>query len=256
MRSGERRGHRFRVDLRQLVRSDPEAGLGEAEREAFKGVGLGPKGCEHDPVAPGPPETGDQPRLDQGRLAGAGFSEQQDEPPASFDPAGVQSLDEAPHVVIPAEIDRGVVLVEGEEAGIGRSAGWKVEAPLTQKGDLGQAAGELFKAAFTVPRQVQLLQVVSDELVTVRRGDQREDRLAARACLSELGKAPFGIEPVRRQEQDDRLRPLQFVVKPLLPPLAGRDAEMLVDIEKAVFEAPALEPGEQIPGFRIVATGM
>ena len=158
----------------------------------------------------------------------------------------VGALDQPPDVVVAAEIDRRVLLVEGEEAGIGRAAGREVEAALPHQRDLGQPPGEAIEAARLVADEVELLQVVADELVAVRRADQREDRLAARACLGELGEAPLRIEPVPGQDQDHRLGAVELVIELLLPALTRRDALVLVDVEEALLEALRLEPGEDL----------
>ena len=53
--------------------------------------------------------------------------------------------------------------------------------------------------------------------VAGRRLDHREDRLAERARLRELGEAPFRGEPVRRLDDDDGLGLLDLAVKRPLP---------------------------------------
>ncbi len=158
----------------------------------------------------------------------------------------VGALDQPADVVVAAEIDRGILLVEGEETGIWGAAGREVEAALPHQRDLGQPPREALQATRLVADEVELLQVVADELVAVRRVDQREDRLAARARLGELGEAPFRIEPIPGQDQDHRLGAVELVIELLLPALPRRDALVLVDVEETLLEALGLQPGEYL----------
>ena len=65
------------------------------------------------------------------------FAEDEDAAPPALDAARVGALDQLANVVVAAEIDRRILLVEGEEAGIGRAAGREVEAALPHQRDFG-----------------------------------------------------------------------------------------------------------------------
>ena len=195
------------------------------------------EGGEDDPLALGLAEPRDEPGTEQRGLAGSGFAEDEDAAPPALDATRVGALDQLANVIVAAEIDRRILLVEGEEAGIGRAAGWEVEAALPRQGDFGEPARETFEAARLIADEVQFLQVVADELVAVGCVDQREDRLAAGARLGELGKAPLRIEPVPGEDQDHRLGAVELVVELLFPALPRRDALVLVDVEEALLEA-------------------
>ena len=139
--------------------------LRESPRER---VVLRAEGGQHDPLALRLAEPRDQAGAEQRRLAGAGFAEHEDAAPAALDAARIGPLDQPPDVVVAAEVDRRVLLVEGQEAGIGRAAGREVEAALPHQRHLGQAPRQPVEAARLVADEVELLQVVADELVAVR----------------------------------------------------------------------------------------
>ena len=94
------------------------------------------------------------------------------------------------------------------------------------------------------------------ERVAGWRLDHREDRLAERARLRELGEAPLRGQPVRRLDDDDGLGLLDLAVERLLPVGAGRDAAILVEVEKRRLEPPVLEPGLHPIGRVVVAARM
>jgi hypothetical protein len=77
-----------------------------------------------------------------------------------------------------------------------------------------------------------------------------------RARAGELGEAPFRGEPVRRLDDDDGLRLLDFAVERPLPVGAGRDAGRLVLVKKRVLEPLAFKPRLHSVGRIIVATRM
>ncbi len=195
----------LRIGEDQLVGGDVDASIAEAGGEPGEGVVLGPEDRQDDPFALCPLHPRHQAGAQQRRLAGAGLAEHHDEALATLDAARIETLDEPAHIVVAAEIDRRVVLVEGQEAGIGGAAGREIEAALAEQRHLGQPVRQAVEPGLLVLGEVDLLQVVADVLVAVRRDDHREDRLAARPRLGEFGEAPLGIEPVAGQQQDDRL---------------------------------------------------
>src|SRR5208337_1378083 len=89
-----------------------------------------------------------------------------------------------------------------------------------------------------------------------RRLDHREDRLAERARLGELGEAPFRGEPVRRLDDDDGLGLLDLSVERLLPVGPGRDASRFVEVEKCRLEPLAREPSLHPRGRFVVEARM
>ena len=154
------------------------------------------------------------------------------------------------------KIDRGVLGLEGEQPGIGRTPLVPGEAALRVQRELGQLAGELGEAALPVAAQVEMLDVRGDEALAARRDDHREDRLAERPRLRELGEAPLALEPVRREHQDDGVGAVDLLVEGALPVGAGLDAGMLVDVEEDGVDALFPEMFLDVRRVIIVAAGM
>ena len=232
----------FRIGVGERIGGDVDAGVAQAGGKPGEGVVLGPEDRQNDPLALGPLHTRHQAGAEQRRLARARLAEHHDEAPATLDTARIEALDQAADVVVAAEIDRRVVLIEGEEAGIRCPAGGEIEAALAEQRHLGQPVRQAFQPVLLVLGEVDLLQVVADILVAVRRDDDRKDRLAARACLGELGETPLGIEPVAGQQQDDRFGAFQLLVEGLFPLGARRDAVVRIDVKETTLEALRLEP--------------
>ena len=220
--------------------------LGRGAGEFADGVVSRPERRQHDPVPPVALEPGQHAGPHQRRLARAGGAEQRDELRRALDAARIEPLDQPAHVVVAAEIDRGVLGLERQEARIGRPALVPGEAALRVERDLGQLAGELGEAALAVAAKVELLDVGGDEALAARRDDHREDRLAERAGLGELGEAPLRFEPVRRQHQDDGMGAVDLLVEGAFPVGAGLDAGMLVDVEEGLVEAVRPEPDHDL----------
>jgi hypothetical protein len=121
----------------------------------------------------------------------------------------------------------------------------------------GRALAQVLRRPIEQPTEVvELLDVGGDETLATRRHDYREDRLAQRPRLGELGEAPFALQPVRRQDQDDGVGAVDLLVERPLPVGAGLDAGMLVDVEERLVEAVRLEPRHDVGGDFIVEAGM
>ena len=230
--------------------------LGGGAGELADGIVPRPERRQHDPVAPVALEPRQHAGAHQRRLARAGGAEQRDQFRRPLDAAGVEPLDQPPDVVVAAEIDRGILGLERQEARIGRAALVPAEAALRVEGDLGQFAGELGEAALAVGAEVELLDVGGDEALAAGRHDHREDRLAEGTGLGELGEAPLRFEPVRRQHQDDRMGAVDLLVERALPVGAGLDAGVLVDVEEGLVEAVRLEPGHDLGRDLVVEARM
>ena len=251
-----RRARSSGLALDQLIDRDRNAGVAQAGGKPGEGIVLGPEGRQDDPLAFCPLHPRQQAGAEQRRLAGARFAEHHDEALAALDAARIEPLDEPADIVVAAEVDRRVVLVEREETGIRRAAGREIEAALAEQRHFGQPVRQAFETRLLVVGQVDLLQVVADILVAVRRDDDREDRLAARARLGELGETPLGIEPVAGEQQDHRLGALQLLVEGLFPLGSRRDAMVGVDIQESALEALGPEPVEELLGSRCITARM
>ena len=110
---------------------------------------------------------------------------------AALRAARVEPLDQAADVIVAAEIDRSVLFLEGEQTRKRRAAGAPFEAALGVKRDPHEFAREPFEPALAIAEQIERLDVAGYLSVASRRLDHKEDRLAERARLRELGEAPF-----------------------------------------------------------------
>ena len=148
-------------------------------------------------------------------------------------------------VVIPAEVDGSVFLLEGQQAGIGRTGAIPGEAALGLERDLRQLLLELLQASFPLLTQIEHLQVWSGVLSGVSIGclDHLEDRLAEEAGTGEFSIAPLGSAPVGAQEDQERLRPLDLAVEGLLPVRPRLNAAVIIEVEKGRLETLLLQPG-------------
>src|SRR2546429_2857714 len=98
-----------------------------------------------------------------------------------------------------------------------------------------------------------MLDIVGDVPLAGRALDDRENRLAERARLRELGKAPFAVEPVGREDQDDRLGASDLAIERALPVSARREPNVLVEVEKNLDETLRVQPLENACGLLLVA---
>jgi hypothetical protein len=76
------------------------------------------------------------------------------------------------------------------------------------------------------------------------------------ARLRELDEAPFAVEPVLGEDQDDSLGAAQLAIKLALPSRARLDACVLVEIEKRIGETARSQPREQALRLTLVMTRM
>jgi hypothetical protein len=123
-----------------------------------------------------------------------------------MDAPRIDALDGAQHVVVAAEEYGGIGRFERQEARIGRASFLPMEAALRVERHPRQLARKAIEPVLSVGGQVEMLDVGRDDggLAGGSLND-REDGLAERAHLGQFGEAPFGLEPVPGQDQDDSL---------------------------------------------------
>src|ERR1035441_2342897 len=90
-----------------------------------------------------------------------------------------------------------------------------------------------------------MLDVAGNEGLPVWRLDQWKDRFAERARLGEFGEAPFAVEPVLGQNQNDRFGPRHFSIEGAFPIGAGRETGVLIEVEKGLDKTIRVQAGEQ-----------
>jgi hypothetical protein len=168
----------------------------------------------------------------------------------------IESLGQPTDIVIATEIDRGIGLVERQQAGERRPPGIPRELRLRIERYAAQFLRQPLQPAVAILRQIEILNVLGDISLAPGRFDNGKDRLAESPRLGEFDKAPFAVEPVFGEDQDDRLGANQFAVKLLFPVGAGRNAAMLVDIQEGLIKALGAQPGDQSLGLIDIQAGM
>ena len=221
------------------------SGQSQGPRQLLARLALGPERWHHQPPPPGTPQLGKDTGPQQRRLARPGSPEQNQQAGPTQGAAGSEPLDQMPDVVIPAEVDGSVFLLEGEQARIGRSGAIPGEPALGRERDGLQLLPELFQTSCTLLAQIEHLQVGSDARAGIAIGclDHLEDRLAEEAGTGEFSIAPLGSAPVGALEDQQRLRKLDLAVEGLLPIRPRRDTGMLVEVKKGRVETLLLQPG-------------
>jgi hypothetical protein len=133
-------------------------------------------------------EPGDEPGPHERRLAAAGCPEEEGE--AAFGerldlPERIEAPGDLP---VTAEEDRGIRFLEGGETGVGRTCGVPAEGVI----DAGfeEAAREALVGVLVVAGHVDHLRVLEQRRQLTRGDLDREQALAQRAGLGELGEAP------------------------------------------------------------------
>ena len=138
---------RSSLSLRQSA-AGPEAVA--SARQLVDRVQAGPHRRRDDPVAAG----AFQPRNDAGPqqrgLARSGRPQERDQLGAALRAPRFEPLDQAADVVVAAEIDRGVLFLEGEQTRKRRAAGVPCEAALGVERDPHQLAREPFEPALAI----------------------------------------------------------------------------------------------------------
>ena len=90
-----------------------------------------------------------------------------------------------------------------------------------------------------------MLNVAGDEGLAGWSLEQRKDGLAQGPRLGEFGKAPFAVEPVLGQNQNDRFGGRNLPVESFFPVRARRQAGVLVEVQKGLDKAVGMQPGKQ-----------
>ena len=86
--------------------------------------------------------------------------------------------------------------------------------------------------------------------------DHLDDHLAEGPGLAEFGETPLGIIPVRAQEDQQRLGPLDFAVEGLFPVRPWLYAVVLIEVEKGRRKTLFLQPILPAFGGGVVEAGM
>ena len=166
---------------------------------------------------------------------------------------------------VTAEEDRGVRLLERAQAAVGRAARFVRRRPGKVS---GVEAGAPEADPQTVqpvlldlrPRHVGHLEVggqLDRQVGEGRRRDQhREDALAELRGQQELGDAPAGGDPFRRDQDDHRRAALAGLLQLLLPALTWRQAVLGIEIEERVTPALLAQPVADPDRRTVVPAGM
>src|SRR5580704_16146967 len=96
----------------------------------------------------------------------------------------------------------------------------------------------------------------NDGIFVHRPAGDRQYHLAKRSRLRKFDKTPFRIEPVGRQDEDNGMASVYFIIELSLPVLAGADTGRLVEIEKYPLVAKALEQPLDLVGSSTIKIRM
>ena len=240
----------------------------ERHRHAFQRLGEWPERRRNQPRL----RVARQARHDAGphqrRLAAARGAEHQQQPgPAQAAQPG-QRFQSGLDRGVAAEVHRRVSGFERGQAGVG----WARAVPIGQCGRVQsggfQAAQQALPAGCAVgvavggrvgarvATQVGHLQV--GEQGPDRRGVEphREDRLAQRPCMRDLGEAPGRGHRVCAAQHHHRLATAQLRVQLALPVAPGGDAGLRVEVEKDRAVPGADEHRVQLAGNRVVGAAV
>ena len=174
------------------------SGQGQGPRQLLARLALGPERGHHQPPPAGTPQPGQHPGPQQGGFAGTRGAEQHQQAGPTQGAAGREPLDQMEALLIPAEVDGSVFLLEGQQAWIGRSGAIPGEAALGGERKCRQLRLELLQARFPFLSQIEHLQIGSRDRarVCIGRFDHLEDRLAESPGLGELGETPLRGAPI------------------------------------------------------------
>jgi hypothetical protein len=90
-----------------------------------------------------------------------------------------------------------------------------------------------------------------------RLDDQAENAFVQALCEQEFGQTPFGRQPSRRNQKQNRLTSIGSSLQRFLPPFARRKTAFGIDVEKnLILEALFKQPIAQCNGRGIVCTRM
>jgi hypothetical protein len=90
-----------------------------------------------------------------------------------------------------------------------------------------------------------MLDVARNEGFACGRLNEREDCFAERARLREFDEAPFTVEPVFGEDQNDGIGARNLAIERAFPVRTGLDAGMLIEVKEGFLEAIRMQPGEQ-----------
>ena len=147
-------------------------------------------------------------------------------------------------LLIPAEVDGSVLLLERQQAWTGRPGAIPGEATMGRERDGLQLLPDLLQTSVPLLAQIEHLQVWCDGQAGIAIGglDHLEDRLAQEAGTGEFSVAPLGSVPVGALEDQQCLGALDLAVEGLLPVRSWRNAAVLVEVEKRGVETLLFQP--------------
>ena len=219
-----------------------------------------PEGLHYQPLTAITPQLRHDPGPDQRRLAAARGPQHHDQARMSLAPHAVEQLDALANLLVAAEEDRRVRLVEGAQTGIRRLVGLPL-ACLRRHDPLDlEAVPEPLVAVVLVRSQIDVLLLGEDRghLRLLAPGIDLEDEefLALHPGEGDLGEAPLGGEVAVAAQRDHGAAGAQLGVEGALPADAGLDARLRVEVEEDRAVALLLEPGLEFLGRSVVAAAV
>ena len=225
-------------------------------RQFFERMKLRTERRQHDPISLFALQARQHSGAQQRGFSRAGGAEHGNQFCAALRAPRVQPLDQAANVVVAAEIDRRVGFIERQQPGIRRALAIPLETAARVEHNFGEAGGQPRQAAFAILQQIEMLNVGRDDGLSGGSFDQRKNRFAESARLSEFRETPFAVKPILGEDQQHCVGAGHFAIKRALPIGAGSQARVLIEIEKRLGETVGVQPREQARGLLRIAAGM
>jgi len=136
--------------------------------------------------------------------------------------------------LVAAEEDCGILNIKRQQAREDRSLRVPVECIDGIEAVLLEAIGKLSQRTVTIRRDIDLLEGWNDWTAGAGLAPYDEHRFAFLACDGEFGKAPFGGEPIGRQDDEDGLARAESRIDALLPIDARWDTVHRIEVEEEI----------------------
>ena len=185
-----------------------------------------------DPAGPVARQARQQAGPGERRLAAAGGAEDHDEPVAAELLQPAEGVDAVADLLVAAEEDGCVLLVEGEQAGVGRAAAVPREGVVRVQAGTAQPVEQPLIAILGIAGDVDDLARGEDRVDVAGPDLDGGDVLAERLGMGDLGEAPVRGHGVLAAQDDECATRPQPRVELDLPVASGGDAVGRVEVEE------------------------
>ncbi len=207
-------------------------GPAQHRRQLARRVVAGAEGLHHQPALDVAPQPRHQARTHQRRLAGAGGAEHHHQAGLAQPVDLVEQVQAVADLLVAAEEDAGVLLLEGQQPRIGRAAAVPVEGVGGIEPGGQDSAPQALERLLFLHREVDDLAVGEHPVDRAVVDLDRKEVLAEGAGVGDLHEAPARRHRVPAAQHDDGAAGAQLAVELLLPVASRRDARLGIEIEE------------------------